>query len=180
MIFVISERIFSQWSGANSITSVYFSQIPLLEKSFWPSKAYAPELFSLLGLAGQSEKLFVTAIFGAVKFLASLLCAILLIDHVGRKGSLISGIIIQLIALLYISIFLTVKSAFDDESSFMNRAAIAAIVFFYFVGVGWAIGWNSIQYPSMPRFPPACASHGIKSFDVLPLCQPVWLVEGAF
>lgn len=180
MIFVISERIFSQWSGANSITSVYFSQIPLLEKSFWPSKAYAPELFSLLGLAGQSEKLFVTAIFGAVKFLASLLCAILLIDHVGRKGSLISGIIIQLIALLYISIFLTVKSAFDDESSFMNRAAIAAIVFFYFVGVGWAIGWNSIQYPSMPRFPPACASHGIKSFDVLPLCQPVWFVEGAF
>lgn len=175
MIFVISERIFSQWSGANSITSVYFSQIPLLEKSFWPSKAYAPELFSLLGLAGQSEKLFVTAIFGAVKFLASLLCAILLIDHVGRKGSLI-----QLIALLYISIFLTVKSAFDDESSFMNRAAIAAIVFIYFVGVGWAIGWNSIQYPSMPRFPPACASHGIKSFDVLPLCQPVWFVEGAF
>jgi hypothetical protein len=154
VIFVISERIFSQWSGANSITSVYFSQIPLLEKSFWPSKAYAPELFSLLGLAGQSEKLFVTAIFGAVKFLASLLCAILLIDHVGRKGSLISGIIIQLIALLYISIFLTVKSAFDDESSFMNRAAIAAIVFIYFVGVGWAIGWNSIQYPSMPRFSP--------------------------
>jgi hypothetical protein len=28
----------------------------------------------------------------------------------------------------------------------MNRAAIAAIVFMYFVGIGWAIGWNSIQY----------------------------------
>jgi MFS family permease len=100
----------------------------------------------LLGLSGQSEKLFVTAIFGAVKFLASFFCAILLIDHVGRKGSLISGIIIQLIALLYISIFLTIKSAFNDESSSMNRAAIAAIVIMYLVGIGWAIGWNSIQY----------------------------------
>lgn len=28
----------------------------------------------------------------------------------------------------------------------MNRAAVAAIVFMYFVGIGWAIGWNSIQY----------------------------------
>ncbi|KAJ5890726.1 uncharacterized protein N7473_006954 [Penicillium subrubescens] len=114
VLFVFSEQILSQWSGANSITT------------------YAPELFSLLGLTGQSEKLFVTAIFGAVKFLASFFCAILLIDHVGRKSSLISGIIIQLIALL--------------RHAMANRAAIAAIVFMYFVGIGWAIGWNSIQY----------------------------------
>jgi hypothetical protein len=126
------------WSKLNN--ECVFLSDTIARKIFLTIQSVCAELFSLLGLAGQSEKIFVTAIFGAVKFLASLLCAILLIDHVGRKGSLISGIIIQLIALLYISIFLTVKSAFDDESSFMNRAAIAAIVFIYLVGVGWAIG----------------------------------------
>lgn len=49
--------------------------------------------------------------------------------------------------MLYIAIFLTVRSAsVDEESESMKRAAIAAIVFMYFVGIGWAMGWNSIQY----------------------------------
>ncbi|KAK9851223.1 hypothetical protein MYU51_010925 [Penicillium brevicompactum] len=129
MCLVISAQILAQWSGANSLTT------------------YAPELFSLFGIGGQSEKLFVTAVFGAVKFIASLLCAILLIDHIGRKRSLISGILIQQVAMLYIAIFLTVRStSVDEESESMKRAAIAAIVFMYFVGIGWAMGWNSIQY----------------------------------
>lgn len=108
--------------------------------------AYAPELFSLFGIGGQSEKLFVTAVFGAVKFIASLLCALLLIDHIGRKRSLISGILLQQIAMLYIAIFLTVRPDSHGESGSVQRAAIAAIVFMYFVGIGWAMGWNSIQY----------------------------------
>ncbi|CAI7637003.1 unnamed protein product [Penicillium bialowiezense] len=128
MGFVISAQILAQWSGANSLTT------------------YAPELFSLFGIGGQSEKLFVTAVFGAVKFIASLLCALLLIDHIGRKRSLISGILLQQIAMLYIAIFLTVRPDSHGESGSVQRAAIAAIVFMYFVGIGWAMGWNSIQY----------------------------------
>lgn len=110
-------------------------------------EAYAPELFSLFGINGQSEKLFTTAIFGAVKFVASLFCAILLIDHIGRKRSLISGIVVQQVAMLYIAIFLTVNASLaGDESPSSKRAALGAIVFIYFVGIGWAMGWNSIQY----------------------------------
>lgn len=110
-------------------------------------QAYAPELFSLFGITGQSEKLFTTAIFGAVKFVASLLCAIFLIDHIGRKRSLISGITIQQIAMLYIAIDLTINTFLDDgESASAKRANLVAIVFIYFVGIGWAMGWNSIQY----------------------------------
>lgn len=109
--------------------------------------AYAPELFSLFGLNGQQEKLFTTAIFGAVKLVASLLCAILLIDHIGRKRSLTFGIIVQQIALLYIAIYLTIDTTPNsDQSPSAKRAGLAAIVFIYFVGIGWAMGWNSIQY----------------------------------
>ncbi|BCR87970.1 uncharacterized protein ACHE_40534A [Aspergillus chevalieri] len=129
LLFVISEQLVSQWSGANSITT------------------YAPGLFALLGLTGQSEKLFTTAILGAVKLVASLLCAIFLIDHIGRKRSLVSGILIQQVSMLYVAIYLTMESfSADAESASMKRAAIGAIVFIYFTGVGWAMGFNAIQY----------------------------------
>ncbi|KAJ5309083.1 hypothetical protein N7508_004462, partial [Penicillium antarcticum] len=129
LLFVGSAQLLAQWSGANSITT------------------YAPELFSLFSINGQSEKLFITAVFGAVKFIASLLCAVLLIDHVGRKRSLISGILVQLVAMLYVAIFLTVEtSSSSNEPGSVKRAAIAAIVSLYFVGIGWAMGWNAIQY----------------------------------
>lgn len=104
-------------------------------------------MFALFGLTGQSEKLFTTAILGAVKLVASLICAIFLIDNIGRKRSLISGILIQQVAMLYIAIYLTVElSPGNDQSPSAKRAAIGAIVFIYFTGVGWAMGWNSIQY----------------------------------
>ncbi|OQE16628.1 hypothetical protein PENSTE_c023G07783 [Penicillium steckii] len=129
LLYLISAQILSQWSGANSLTT------------------YAPELFALFGITGQSEKLFTTAIFGAVKFVASLLCAMLLIDHIGRKRSLISGIVVQQIAMLYIAIDLTIGTSLDnDHSPSAKRASLGAIVFIYFVGIGWAMGWNSIQY----------------------------------
>lgn len=119
--------------------------------------AYAPELFSILGTTSQSERLFKTAIFGGVKLVASLVCAVLMIDHIGRKRSLLSGILIQQIALLYISIYLTIEPiAENDESPSAKRAALAAIVFIYFVGIGWAMGWNSIQYLINAEIFPLC------------------------
>jgi Sugar (and other) transporter. len=80
-----------------------------------------------------------------------------MIDHIGRKRSLLSGILIQQIALLYISIYLTIEPiAENDESPSAKRAALAAIVFIYFVGIGWAMGWNSIQYLINAEIFPLC------------------------
>lgn len=146
LLFVLSAQILSQWSGANSITSAF---IPTLLQSewYWQVLAYAPELFALFGVTGQSEELYTTAILGAVKLVASIICGILLIDNIGRKRSLISGIGIQQVAMLYIAIYLTVvPSPSDDKSPSARRGATGAIVFMYFIGVGWAMGWNSIQY----------------------------------
>ncbi|CAP86904.1 Pc20g15750 [Penicillium rubens Wisconsin 54-1255] len=129
LLFLISGQVLAQWSGANSITT------------------YAPELFALFGIKGQSQKLLVTAVFGAVKFIASFLCAVLLIDHLGRKRSLLAGIMVQQIAFMYIAVFLTVESfSTDENSNSLKGAAIGAVISMYFVGIGWAMGWNSIQY----------------------------------
>jgi hypothetical protein len=128
----VMSQILGQWSGANSIT------------------IYAPQYFAMMGTTGQHEKLFATAIFGVVKFISAMLCAFFLIDKIGRKRSLTTGITLQLVAMLYMAIFLltdtTVSDKTKQQSPSQKHAAMGAIVMIYFSGFGWALGWNSIQY----------------------------------
>lgn len=84
-----------------------------------------------------------------MKFVSALICAFFLVDFLGRKRSLSIGIILQLISVLYIAIYLTVVPAITAgqvQSAAARHASTAAIVFIYFSGVGWALGWNSTQY----------------------------------
>ena len=128
----VMSQLLGQWSGANSIT------------------IYAPQYFAMMGTTGQNEKLFATAIFGVVKFISSMLCAFFLIDFIGRKRSLSTGITIQLLSMLYMAIFLLIDNNIADktvpQTSAQKHAAMGAIVMIYFSGFGWALGWNSIQY----------------------------------
>ncbi|KXT14391.1 hypothetical protein AC579_2753 [Pseudocercospora musae] len=131
LMLSVMSQLLGQWSGANSIT------------------IYAPEYFEMVGQTGQNEKLFATAIFGIVKFVSALLCAIFLIDFVGRKRSLMIGITLQFIAMLYMAGFLLADTDVDDvdgQTGSEKRAATGAIVMIYLSGFGWAMGWNSIQY----------------------------------
>ncbi|KKY19677.1 putative mfs quinate transporter [Diplodia seriata] len=132
LMLSLFSQLLGQWSGANSIT------------------IYAPEYFKMMGTTGQSEKLFATAIFGVVKFVSALLCAFFLIDFIGRKRSLGSGIALQFVSMLYMAIFLAIDKGVADEgapqSPSQKHAAMGAIVMIYFSGFGWALGWNSVQY----------------------------------
>ena len=92
LMLSVMSQILGQWSGANSIT------------------IYAPEYFAMMGTTGSDEKLFATAIFGVVKFVSAMLCAFFLIDYIGRKKSLISGITLQLVSMLYMALFLVIDS----------------------------------------------------------------------
>ena len=114
----------SQWSGAQSIT------------------IYAPDMFALLGTTGQNEKLFATAIFGVVKFVAAIVCALFLVDYIGRKRSLGIGIGLQAVSMAYVAAFLTAVPQLEDGQEFtpsQKHASTGAIVMIYFSGFGWAI-----------------------------------------
>ncbi|EME49745.1 hypothetical protein DOTSEDRAFT_68502 [Dothistroma septosporum NZE10] len=132
LMLSIMSQLLGQWSGANSIT------------------IYAPEYFEMVGQTGQNEKLFATAIFGVVKFVSAMICALFLIDFVGRKRSLLTGITLQFTAMLYMAIFLLIDTGVADDSEFQTpsekNASTGAIVMIYLSGFGWAMGWNSIQY----------------------------------
>jgi sugar transport protein len=126
-------QFLSQWSGAGSIT------------------LYAPDLFELLGITGQNESLLVTAVFGIVKFCAAIICALFLVDVIGRKRALLIGITLQAIAMVYCAGFLTalpqlgVVDGFHVPASDLG-ASRGAIAMIYVSGFGWALGWNSMQY----------------------------------
>jgi sugar porter (SP) family MFS transporter len=131
LMLSLFSQLLGQWSGANSIT------------------IYAPEYFAMVGVTGTETKLFSTAIFGVVKFISSLLCAFYLIDRIGRKRSLMSGITLQLFAMFYMALFLVIDTGVDDpegQTKSEKQAATVAIVMIYLSGFGWALGWNSIQY----------------------------------
>lgn len=126
-------QILSQWSGAGSIT------------------VYAPDLFKLLGVTGNNEGLLVSAVFGIVKLIAAVICALFLVDVIGRKRALLLGITLQAISMIYIAGFLTAVPKLGVVSGFQlpasqKGASTGAIVMIYLSGVGWALGWNSMQY----------------------------------
>lgn len=126
-------QIMSQWSGAGSIT------------------LYAPDLFALLGITGTNESLLVTAVFGIVKLVAAICCALFLVDVIGRKRSLLIGITLQAISMIYVASFLTAVPELgivDDYVLAPNESGPSkgAIFMIYLSGFGWALGWNSMQY----------------------------------
>ncbi|KAI2633583.1 putative MFS quinate transporter [Hypomontagnella submonticulosa] len=126
-------QFLSQWSGAGSIT------------------LYAPDLFNILGITGQNESLLVTAVFGIVKFVAAIICALFLVDVIGRKRALLLGITLQAISMIYVAGFLTAvpELGVDDDYVLPQAEASAsrgAVAMIYISGFGWALGWNSMQY----------------------------------
>ncbi|GAB1192474.1 hypothetical protein APSETT444_001666 [Aspergillus pseudonomiae] len=133
LYLALMAQLLSQWSGAGSIT------------------LYAPDLFALLGITGSNESLLVTGIFGIVKLVAAIICALFLVDVIGRKRSLLIGITFQAISMIYVAGFLTsvpemgVVDDFELPADKLgpSRGAIAMI---YISGFGWALGWNSMQY----------------------------------
>lgn len=146
----LGSQLLSQWSGAQSIT-IY---APDMVCCFFPTLAIVQFLtksqFALLGTKGQNEKLFATAIFGVVKFVASIMCALFLVDVIGRKRSLSIGITLQAVSMCYIAAFLTAVPGIEEEgfefTKGQKHASTGGIVMIYISGFGWAMGWNSIQY----------------------------------
>ena len=123
-------QLLGQWSGANAVT------------------IYAPELFSLIGAVG-IEELKMTAILGVVKFVSAYLSAFFIIDFLGRRKALYIGIMIQMLSILYFAIFLTIvpeASEGADLTGSRGRAGKGAMAALYLSGVGWTMGFNSIQY----------------------------------
>lgn len=138
VVLAILIQFLGQWSGANAIT------------------IYAPELLSYAGIEGV-ELFKMTAILGVVKFVSAYLSAFFLIDALGRRKALYTGITVQMVAVLYFAIFLVIvpQAAKNAElTSSQEHAAKASIAALYLGGVGWTMGFNAMQYLVGPEIFP--------------------------
>ncbi|VBB79730.1 Putative permease [Podospora comata] len=129
----ICAQILSQWSGAGSIT------------------LYAPDLFNILGITGTDRTLRGTAVFGIFKLTAAVVCALFLIEFNSRKRSLLIGITLQAVSMIYVAVFLTAVPELGIQEGYLlspsqSGLSKGAIAMIYISGFGWALGWNSMQY----------------------------------
>lgn len=109
---------------------------------------FAPKFLALVGKTGNTG-LLTTGLFGIVKLIASVTCAIFVIDLLGRRRCVSIGIILQAIAALYLAIYLKVAYVGQDTSDpspSQKRAATGGVVMIFVSGIGWAFGVNSVQY----------------------------------
>jgi len=129
---IFMATLFSQWSGANAITQ------------------YSPTIFGYLGIKGDEAKFLATGIYGVVKFVSTLAFALFIVDFIGRRRSLLTGIVLQIATLAYVGGYLggtkdmSVEEIEDNQN--VSRASTAAIVAIFLHAVAWSIGWFSIPY----------------------------------
>lgn len=131
-ILMFACHVFGQWSGANAITQ------------------YSPTVFGYLGVAGTESRFRATGMYAVLKFVSVLVFSVFVIDFIGRRRSLMTGIIMQIITLAYVGGYLGATNGWSAErieasgsALSASRTAIAAI---YFHAVAWSIGWFSIPY----------------------------------
>ncbi|KAH7362558.1 general substrate transporter [Plectosphaerella cucumerina] len=131
-ILMFSCHVFGQWSGANAITQ------------------YSPTIFGYLGIQGTEARFLATGLYAVLKFVSVLVFSIFVIDFIGRRRSLMTGIVMQVITLAYVGGYLGVTNGWSPaqiagspSAMAASRTAIAAI---YFHAVAWSIGWFSIPY----------------------------------
>lgn len=131
-ILMFAAHVFSQWSGANAITQ------------------YSPTIFGYLGIKGTESRFLATGIYAIVKFVSVLLFSVFVIDFIGRRRSLMTGITMQILTLAYVGGYLGVTNGWSVEKIEASASAMgasrAAIVSIYFHAVAWSIGWFSIPY----------------------------------
>jgi hypothetical protein len=125
-------HVFGQWSGANAITQ------------------YSPTIFGYLGVQGEETRFLATGCYAILKFVSVLVFSVFVIDFVGRRRSLMTGIVLQIVTLGFVGGYLAVINGQTADQIQSNpstiaasRAAMAAI---YVHAVGWSIGWFSIPY----------------------------------
>ena len=125
-------NLFSQWSGANAITQ------------------YSPTILEYLGVAEQELAFLTVGLYAIVKFVSTLLFALFIIDIIGRRRSLTTGITMQIITLAFIGAYLgatydwtSKEVAASPSATAASRASIVAI---FFHAIAWSIGWFSIPY----------------------------------
>ena len=114
---------------------------------------YAPRIFKQAGIDDQSASLIASGVNGVLNMLATI-PAILFLDRLGRRKTLISGALFMGTAMLLCGIVMaaTGKVSYDPETGqydvYMGdnkNASYFCIVMIYFFVAGFAYSWGKLE-----------------------------------
>lgn len=115
----------AQWSGGNGITY------------------YIPQIFEYAGVIEGDTSLITSGAYGIVKLVFTMVFTWGMVDIFGRRRCFLSGLFMQLVAHIYMAVYMGVWVSHDRVNKAGSDAAIAS-VFVY--AVGWSIGLCTVQY----------------------------------
>lgn len=85
-----------------------------------------------------------------MKFVSVLLFSLFIVDFIGRRRSLITGICLQIVTLAFIGAYLGatngLSASYIKSHAAAEHASTAAIVAIFLHAVAWSIGWFSAPY----------------------------------
>ena len=110
---------------------------------------YAPQILQSIGLNSAQILLF-TSIYGCVKVCSVLLYAFVLTDRFGRRPLLLIGSTMNVLCLLYLSVFLGVAKI--DATAKPTPAAWIAIVAICIFAIGYGFGWAPGKFRNHVNF----------------------------
>ncbi|KAL1872463.1 hypothetical protein VTK73DRAFT_1460 [Phialemonium thermophilum] len=117
--------LLAQLSGANQITS------------------YLVPIMTLIGVSADTEhKLFLSGMYGVAKLGSVLLASFLIIDTLGRRNSLFLGITCQILADIYIGVYVK----YSQQGPLPHAASQAALGFLFIHAFGYCVGLFLLPY----------------------------------
>lgn len=115
---------------------------------------YSPRIFSSLGIVGDNE-LLATGCYGIVKFVASVIFFVALLDRVGRRKALLVGAIGSSLAMWYIGAYIyKANPQPGGQRTAAGWVAIVAIYVFviFYCGTSFNINLHDQKLTSNTRF----------------------------
>lgn len=149
----VALMFWQQWTGTNSINY------------------YAPQIFSSIGLKGQTSALFATGIYGVVKVVMTSLTLMLATDQIGRKYSLMISSAGQAFSMIYIGIHGAKEATVADSD--LSGSGIFAIICVYLFVVFFSIGWGLVPYVLAAE----CSPNHLRSFSMALALMTQWLIN---
>ncbi|GAM41025.1 hypothetical protein TCE0_041r13827 [Talaromyces pinophilus] len=107
---------------------------------------YAPEIFALIGVSGNSTTLLDTGVYGIVKLVTTIFYVSYLVDRIGRRRPLLIGATLQATAMLYLALYLRFAGTNTKTVGGTPAGGIVGIVWIYIYAFGWSFGHSVACY----------------------------------
>jgi hypothetical protein len=130
---------------------------------------YAPQIFTNVGITGNSNGLFATGVYGIVKVAGVVIFLLFMADSLGRRRSLLITSALMVVWMYYIGFYVRFDPPKSGES--IPPAGYVALVFIFLFALCFELGWGPVCWIYVSEIPTA----RLRSMNVALAAATQWL-----